>query len=168
MEHSPQDTRYAPPQARLDDVEDRAGELARRGRRLGAAVIDVIATNAALWAVARLTPIDALHHPAMSLWTPRLEGAAIGFLLMLLLQGFLLATRGQTIGKAILKIRIRRPDGSPVSAARLIGLRYGVTTLAGVIPAIMMVYALVDQLMIFRESRRCLHDVIADTVVVRC
>ena len=34
------------------------------------------------------------------------------------------------------------------------------------VPIVGAFYALVDCLLIFRESRRCLHDNIADTIVV--
>jgi uncharacterized RDD family membrane protein YckC len=91
---------------------------------------------------------------------------AIGALIFILLNGYLLATRGQTIGKVLLKIRIVRPSGEAVSPTRLV-LRYGAGFVAGLVMAVVWVYSLIDCLMIFRKSRRTLHDEIADTIVVK-
>ena len=54
-------------------------------------------------------------------------------------------------------------DGSPASLGRLIWLRNVVNGLISIIP----LYGLVDMLFIFGESRQCLHDKIADTIVVK-
>ena len=43
------------------------------------------------------------------------QNLVIGFILFLVIHGYLLATRGQTVGKTLLKIRIVRSDGSPAS-----------------------------------------------------
>jgi uncharacterized RDD family membrane protein YckC len=59
-----------------------------------------------------------------------------------------------------------RSDGSPASFGRIVGLRYLPTSLITLIPVVGMFYALLDCLLIFRRSRRCLHDNIADTIVV--
>lgn len=45
-------------------------------------------------------------------------------------------------------------------------LRSFVNGLIGAIPCIGSIYALVDIVFIFREDRRCLHDLLASTVVV--
>ena len=82
-------------------------------------------------------------------------------------QSTLLAKRGQTIGKKLLGLRILRSNGERAGLGRLLGLRYGVGLLIELVPVIGMIYALVDLLLIFREPRRCVHDYIADTIVVR-
>jgi uncharacterized RDD family membrane protein YckC len=74
--------------------------------------------------------------------------------------------RGQTVGKAALRVRIVRMDGTRANAWHLFGLRYGVGMVATSIPFVGLAYGLVDALMIFRDSRRCLHDLIAGTKVV--
>jgi uncharacterized RDD family membrane protein YckC len=71
------------------------------------------------------------------------------------------------VGKRLLNIRIVRTDGRRAGFARLLFIRGGVTMVLYMIPLLGSLVALVDMLMIFRASRRCLHDVIADTVVVR-
>ena len=70
---------------------------------------------------------------------------------------------GQSIGKKLLGIKVVRSDGSAVSLARLIWLRNVVNWVIHVVPF----YGLVDSLFIFGESRQCLHDKIADTIVVK-
>src|SRR3989442_312107 len=90
-----------------------------------------------------------------------------GLVLFTAVQGFFLATRGQTIGKMLLGLRIVRSDGERASLGRLIGLRYAIGSVIGVIPFIGVFYVLVDCLLIFRESHQCLHDNISDTIVVK-
>ena len=80
----------------------------------------------------------------------------------------LLARAGQTIGE--------EPAGHPRRAAataataglaRIFFARYLPVTLLGVVPFVGGLVSLVDALLIFRDDRRCLHDQIADTIVVR-
>jgi uncharacterized RDD family membrane protein YckC len=70
---------------------------------------------------------------------------------------------GQTIAKRILGIKVIRSDGSPASVGRIFWLRNIVNGLLGIIP----LYGLVEVLFIFGDARQCLHDKIADTIVVR-
>jgi uncharacterized RDD family membrane protein YckC len=79
----------------------------------------------------------------------------------------LLARNGQTIGKKLLGIKVVRVDGSPVSLFRVFFLRYVCNTFLTLIPVAGSLYSLVDVLMIFSESRRTVHDHIADTIVIK-
>jgi uncharacterized RDD family membrane protein YckC len=74
-----------------------------------------------------------------------------------------LALSGQSVGKKLLGLRVVRADGSPVGLLRLILLRNVANSLLGLIPF----YGLVDALMIFGERRQCIHDRLADTLVVK-
>ena len=56
-----------------------------------------------------------------------------------------------------------RRDGSPASLGRIFWLRNVVNTILGIIP----LYGIIDVLFIFGEARQCLHDKIADTIVVK-
>jgi uncharacterized RDD family membrane protein YckC len=167
--HTEPDQRFAPPSAHVEDVEVDAGELqlAGRGTRLGAAMIDLIIVLALFGAIALATPWNVWARTGGGIWSPRFSETLAGFAAFALLQGYLLAKRGQTIGKALLKIRIARPDGTPASLGRLLGLRYGIGYLFAVIPVAAQVWSLADALLIFRRSKRCLHDSIADTIVVK-
>ena len=74
---------------------------------------------------------------------------------------------GQTIGKKLLSIKVVRSDGSRASLARIFWLRNIVNAIPGAIPLLGNLYVLADHLFIFGEKRQCLHDKIADTIVVR-
>jgi uncharacterized RDD family membrane protein YckC len=85
---------------------------------------------------------------------------------MLAIQGWLLYRYGQTIGKRALGIRIVRRDGRRASLARLLLLRMVVPGAVAMIPLVGALIVLVDVLFIFGDARRCLHDLLADTIVV--
>jgi uncharacterized RDD family membrane protein YckC len=74
---------------------------------------------------------------------------------------------GQTIGKRIVGIKVVRTDFSRATLGRIFWLRNVVNAIPGAIPYVGNVYGLVDHLFIFGESRQCVHDKIADTVVVK-
>ena len=168
MSSAPDGNRFAPPLAHVEDVaESGPGALASRGSRLGAAVIDVLIAMVTFGLVAWLTPINIFKpSPGSALWLMLLENTVLGFVLFLAVHGYLLADRGQTVGKMLTKIRIVRSDGSKASFGRIVGMRYLPTSVLASVPVVGGLYGLVDTLMIFRASRRCLHDVIADTIVV--
>lgn len=86
-------------------------------------------------------------------------------LALLLVQTILLSTRGQTLGKKLLGIRVVRTNGTEAGFAHAVLLR---AVVMGIINGFAGVTALIDPLLIFREDRRCLHDLVADTKVVSC
>ena len=69
--------------------------------------------------------------------------------------------------KPLTRIRITRPDGGKPAPLRLILGRYGVGQVLASIPVVGGLYGLADCAFIFRQSRRCIHDLIADTIVVK-
>ena len=168
MSSASDENRFAPPLAHVEDVgQTGPGTLAGRGTRLGATLIDALIAAAVFGLLALVTPINIFKPaPGSGLWTVLVQNLVLGFILFLVIHGYLIATRGQTVGKALLKIRIVRLDGSAASFGRIVGLRYLTTSVLASIPVVGTIYGLVDSLMIFRASRRCLHDQIADTIVV--
>lgn len=161
--------RFAPPRADVEDVAATTGEpaLASRWRRLGGAIVDVVVMMAALWVASRITPWNVFDPEKANLMRFALKDALLGFGLFVLVQGYPLATSSQTWGKKVLGMRIVRADGSPIAFGRLLGLRYGVPSVFGLFPALSQVWGVLDALFIFRASRRCLHDSIADTIVIK-
>lgn len=96
----------------------------------------------------------------------------VGGLALLIVQAWLLTTRGQTIGKRVLGIRIVNvADNSNPGFVRAVLLRLFVpgviTGILSVVPGLGLVFFLVDSLYIFRADRRCIHDHIAGTKVIR-
>lgn len=80
------------------------------------------------------------------------------------LQIFLLSRDGQSVGKRVMGIRIVRNDSEANGGfVSNVLLRVIVNTVLSLIPF----YTLVDILLIFREDRRCIHDMIAGTKVVQ-
>ena len=168
MASASDDNRFAPPLAHVEDVaETGTGTLAGRGIRLVAVLLDGVIAFFAFWILSLIAPLSWTPAPGASLVRFFAVNGTVGFILFVILHGYLLATRGQTIGKALLKVRIVRSDGSRASLMRILGLRFLPTTVIGLIPLIGGLYAVIDSLLIFRESRRCLHDNIADTIVVK-
>ena len=168
MGPSTDDPRYAPPQAAVDDIAPPGAplQLASRGARLGALVLDVVFLFIVYGAAAVVLPLG-LAQRSDSIWSPQWASSLAGMVVFFAMNGWLLLKRGQTIGKAFLGLRITRPDGSAVSPGRLLGLRYALGSVIGIVPVLGWVWVLADSLLIFRPSRRCLHDSIADTIVVK-
>ena len=88
--------------------------------------------------------------------------ALIGLIVWSTITIVLMRRNGQSIGKKATGIKVVRSDGSAASLSRLIWLRNVVNWIISIIP----LYGLIDVLFIFGESRQCLHDKIADTIVV--
>jgi len=91
----------------------------------------------------------------------------LGSLAILAAQIYLLFTRSQTIGKYVMKTQIVDfQTGQRADFVHAFVLRLFVNGLIGAIPCIGLIYAIVDICFIFREDRRCIHDMLASTVVV--
>lgn len=89
-------------------------------------------------------------------------------IIFLLLHGYLLATRGQTIGKMLLGVRIVDYNTDQLlSFGKLIGLRVVPVWMVSLIPFAGGCLVLIDTLFIFGNERRCIHDLIAGTKVVQ-
>ena len=158
--------------------------LAERGQRLLAASIDELILLAlflptifgAVPALMRL--VESGGADAESLDTTTVLQAMVGgpgalvtvvaLIAWCVLTVWLVATRGQSIGKRLVGIKVVRTDGSRASFGRIFWLRNVVNTLPSFLPYIGLVYAaLIDPIFIFQESRQCLHDKLADTIVIR-
>lgn len=84
------------------------------------------------------------------------------FLLQALYEGAFLSRGGRTPAKRMLGLKVMKLDGSELTA-RSAWARAGVRFLLAIIP-MMSVF---DNLLIFSEDRRTLHDRAAGTVVVK-
>ena len=159
------DSRFAPPQARVDDVvvEGSGEQLASRGLRFLGALIDGLVVGGLAWLLGKLPGFDFMFTSE----TFRLKAVALSLVLFLIVQGWLLVTHGQTIGKKVLGMRIVRTDGSAADVTRVLVLRYGIGFVLNVVTMVGGLYGIVDGLLIFRGSHQCLHDTIADTKVIK-
>lgn len=97
----------------------------------------------------------------------RIFGALLGIAIFLGINGYFLAKSGQTIGKIAMGTRIVSDDGNLVPFAPLILKRYLPLWLVSIVPWISLVIFLINALLIFRENRKCGHDEIAGTKVIK-
>jgi uncharacterized RDD family membrane protein YckC len=161
---------YAPPRGAVVDVAGEGLELAGRGARLLAAILDGIIAGMMIYlpalivmvATGALARLEADEPDRTMLATAGLL-CLIGFIAWAWITALLVARYGQTMGKRLLEIRVVRSDGSQASLGRIFWLRNVVNVLLGVIP----LYSIIDVLLIFGVRRQCIHDLIADTIVVR-
>lgn len=147
-------------------------EPAGRWLRLGAALLDgiiggilvtpgfVVMTSAGVFS----NP----NHPNTPLMLAGFGMLGFGFLILMGIQIYLLTTRGQTIGKKLFAIKIVNfEDETTPGFVKAFLLRSFVNGLIGSIPVLGAAYSLVDICFIFRDDRRCLHDLLAGTKVVK-
>lgn len=159
---------YAAPAARVDDVTP-AGEmeLAGRGTRLGAAIIDGIIMMVTAFATAMAMGINLFSPSGQPSFTTQAGLALANIVWYLIINWHFLSKNSQSVGKKVMGIKIVRTDGSKADVQRIVGLRLVPIWVVSMIPFVGSLVAIVDCLLIFRESRKCLHDNIADTIVVK-
>jgi uncharacterized RDD family membrane protein YckC len=163
---------FAPPRAMVEDPYAPQPDMvvAGRGARLGAVIIDglPIIGVGIVAAIAIPAYLAFTHGRSASIGgTVMLGGLAVLAMIAYLGYSISLVYRfGQTFGKKMMGLRVVRMDGSRVTFARFFFLRYLPLGLIGMIPYIGSLVSLVDSVLIFRDSSRCLHDEIADTRVV--
>jgi len=143
--------------------------LAGRGRRFAATLIDVVLVPVV--AILLMLVTGVLEHAED--WTPEampvLRMVLLGLASYVLLNLYLLWKRGQTVGKALLGIAIvDAKSGAPVPVWRLFirGLFFPTLYMIVLIPYLPLI-PVIDQALIFRKDRRCVHDWVCRTQVVR-
>jgi uncharacterized RDD family membrane protein YckC len=163
MQHATEENPYAAPEALLAEILEPGLPLAGRGQRLAATILDAVFLVLAIF-IGALPAMLAGGSSAAGEWSIILMLLALTALLVV--NAVLVGRRGQTLAKYLLKIRVVRRDGSEAGFTRIFFARYLPVTVLGALPWIGVFVGLTDALMIFRDNRRCLHDEIADTVVV--
>ena len=165
---------YAPPQAGVDDIsEPQAFAVpADRGTRLGAAILDSFVFVLAVYLPLMVTLFSTARMEVAPEEADQFErlavgGAVVGLIGLVIWAWFTLkfmARNSQSIAKKWLRHQsgarrrfagvARPPDPGCATSS------YGLLSL---IP----LFGIVDVLFIFGESRQCLHDKIADTIVIK-
>jgi len=164
------DNPYAAPAATVADAPVRETELADRGLRLAAVLLDGLFAGIAMvpffiGLFAGIGPDGNMRMGVGSTIAMALGGVVL--LGVIAWNCVLLSRGGQTIAKKMLGIRVVRRDGSHCGLARIFFARYLPVTVLGMVPFVGSLVSLVDALLIFRDDRRCLHDEIADTIVIK-
>lgn len=173
-------TRYREPGARLDADSARSKadiELASRWTRLFAYIIDSIIVFVPMIFIGLslpganevVTPQETLLYlvvPVQRFYD--FINILIGFFLYGLFNGYYLVTYGQTIGKRLLNIKIVDKDTNEiVSFTRVFLIRYCLVSAFGMIPFVGFIFPFIDAVFIFGAPRRCVHDYIAGTIVIK-
>lgn len=169
MNAQTQQNPYAPPTAIVDDVSSDKPELklAERGTRLGAYVIDSMLV-AILFVPLGYSFFKMLANgDTAGVFSFSVPFALIGGLALTTITIVLVHRNGQTIGKKLLGIKVVRSDGSRATLGRIFWLRNVVNALPSAIPYIGGLYFFIDSLFIVADNRQCLHDKIADTIVIQ-
>jgi uncharacterized RDD family membrane protein YckC len=143
------------------------GSLAGPRKRLAGAAIDGILVVAVIVPIMLFTGgfREMAAGRAFS-WRQELIWGGLAVAVWLVLNGRLLAEKGQTIGKRAVGTRIVDLQGGLPAVGKLFGLRYLLPWLIGGIPGLGRLFSLVDPLFVFGAERRCLHDYLAGTRVV--
>lgn len=160
---------YAAPQSQV--LSNLPGLVpASRGVRLGACLLDCltgiigigIPIGIAIFFMVQMENSGSDDVPAGAIAGFTLAGLA--FLGLTVWNIVLLSTRGQTLGKKWLGIRIVTfPDGQKPGFVKGFLLRSFVN---GIIGQVVPFYGIIDPCFIFREDNRCVHDLLADTTVI--
>lgn len=134
--------------------------LAGRGTRYVARLIDdlglilmFVITVASSWLFKGMNMIEDIAGVILILM----------ILAYLMIQGYLISTRGQSIGKMIFGIKIvSHSTGEDCGFVRIVLVREVLNFFIGFVPF----YALADVMLIFSKDKRCIHDHLAGTSVV--
>lgn len=176
---------FAPPKSHVADVSDSTEPVkASRATRLGCVILDGLIFFVP-FIPAYIKGMPALLHLAASnggrmpinpavtystLVTASGGWGMVGVLVSLPIWGltiYWVHKYGQTIGKRWVGIKVLRSDGSRASLGRIFWLRNFINMLFAFVPFVGRFYGLVDALFIFGGKTQCLHDKIADTIVVK-
>lgn len=166
---------YQPPKATLLDSEEIPAPelpLASLGQRfLGAIIEELPATAVFYWLFYHTDwwgyiPFNDTGYPEL---LSDLAAFCLWLGIWLIFNYHLMKTRGQSIGKLAMGIKIVTVDDNKLpEISNSIGKRYILLLALGYIPVIGPFLHTIDVLFIFRQDRRCVHDLIAKTKVVRC
>jgi len=147
--------------------------LASRWQRLGGALLDGLIGAAAMVPLMWMLGVFDRLGEAMRGGSSGGLGLGLtvtlfgtGWVVFLLLHGYLLYNYGQTIGKRLVGTKIVDERGAVPGFGKLFLLRYLLPGVISNVPVLGGLFALVNVLMIFRENHRCLHDDFASTYVV--
>jgi len=142
--------------------------LAGRGRRLVATLIDMVLVPALTVLLVMVTGVmEHAEDYRNSMWMVNVFLLAV--VSYLILNGYWLFTRGQTVGKRVMKVAIvATASGERAAFWKLVCIRaLFFPLLFVVISPVLAALPIIDQGFVFRKNRRCVHDLAAGTSVVR-
>lgn len=166
---------YAIPESEVHDPWRGHGDpqqLADRGARLGARVIDfILQIVVTVPGIALLIFVLSQAQGQQADESMVIGSIAVTGLFWVALFGvncYFLAQNGQTLGKKVLGIKIVAEDGSPASFLKILFLRmFAVGILESLPMGIGIVVWLINAGMVLQDDQRCMHDHMAGTIVVQ-
>lgn len=157
---------YKTPNANLEKPNNGEAELANRGTRFIAALIDgIIGLFVGILIMSFLGVWQDIQRGIQPGLDVMFTLSALGFVAFVILHGNFLMKYGQTIGKRLMKIQIVDMNSNIAPFGRILGLRYLPISVVSALPVVNLL-PIVDILFIFRNDRRCVHDLIAGTQVI--
>ena len=151
--------------------------LAGRFTRFAAAIVDGLIVMAIVVPVQIMTGFTGRVMAGEASLVEQLVMSGFGMIAFLVPHGYLLLTRGQTIGKMLTRIRIVDHDTEELLPPMRVYVARYLWTLPFVLAVIVIpgpsddmlvnVLILIDVLLIFGASRRCIHDYLAGSKVVQ-
>jgi uncharacterized RDD family membrane protein YckC len=140
-------------------VDPNALELAGVGRRFGALLIDGLLLSIPVMIVVGISIAVAMSNKDFNpLWIqPAIFGSVFFYVVY---EALMLGARGQTLGKIALKIKVVRPDGTPISK----GQAWGRSFMRQILASCLSIFNYLPAF--FTKERTCLHDLVANTRVV--
>jgi uncharacterized RDD family membrane protein YckC len=153
--------------SRVRNTRLRETNLASRWKRLGGALIDGLVSLVVFLPLTLVTggQEQILNGQQLTIGQ-QVAFFVVGYVVFLLLNGYLLYRKGQTIGKLVVKARMVDLKGHIPHFGKLFVLRYVLPSLVVQIPVLGSLVAIVDVLFIFGQENRCLHDHLAGTWVI--
>ena len=133
-------------------------ELATRVSRIAAKILDSLILIWPLILIMATEPIEAPY----SLMIAISVLLYCGFIFFI--QSWLLISKGQTLGKKFLKIKIINPKNNEIpNFFRLIILR----SILGLYLSFTIIFLVVDFVALLLPKRRCIHDFMGNSIVVK-
>jgi uncharacterized RDD family membrane protein YckC len=155
----------------LADFPPTTGELASLGDRFVGSLIDGLINIAfvvlMVFGSIRAGLIGSFMEFVDLGLLPMLAFSLAGFAFHIAINWKFLSASGQTIGKKAVRTRIVKMDGTLPSMVDLVGKREAFYYLIVEIPVVGMFISLLNILFIFGRERRCLHDMVAGTRVIK-
>ena len=156
-------TRSEPPESLCAQCVEMPPQGADRGLRLLAHLVDVLAVCVPLGTAV------AYGLRASTSWqgTVMFTAGATAALVTTVVSLVGIQRTGQSIGKRLFGLQVLQSDGSRASLGQVVWLRNVLPLLFALVPGLGLIFLLADPLFIFGRFGQCLHDRLADTIVVQ-
>lgn len=157
---------YSPPSAELVTLVE--NNLAGRWARLGGSLIDGVVAGVVIFPVMYVTGFwSKVISDNMTMLDTVLLGL-FGLAVYLILNGYLLSRYGQTIGKKVVGTKIVSVDSDEILPLwKIFFIRYLPVNVVSQTPLVGPLLVIIDSLFIFRGDKRCIHDLVAGTKVIK-